>query len=52
MSKSDVAYFTATWGVGTLEPLPEDEINTGEPAYKRFRMQGEDGQSYILTVAG
>lgn len=42
----------ATWGVGTLEPLPEDDTNPGEPAYKRFRMQGEDGQSYILTVAG
>ncbi|XP_045164326.1 cyclin-D-binding Myb-like transcription factor 1 [Mercenaria mercenaria] len=42
---------TATLGVGTLEPLPEVDTVSGEPAYKRYRMQGEDGQSYILTMA-
>lgn len=39
-------------GVGTLEPLPEIDGNPGEPACKRYRMLGEDGQSYILSVAG
>lgn len=41
----------ATLGIGTLAPLPEVETQDGEPAYKRYRMLGEDGQSYILTVA-
>ncbi|KAL4226547.1 Cyclin-D-binding Myb-like transcription factor 1 [Mactra antiquata] len=43
---------TATMGVGTLEPLPEVDGSTGEPACKRYRMMGEDGQAYILSVAG
>ncbi|XP_052779000.1 cyclin-D-binding Myb-like transcription factor 1 [Mya arenaria] len=39
-----------SFGVGTLELLP-DEADDGEPALKRYRMQAEDGQAYILTVA-
>jgi len=41
----------AAFGVGTLELLA-DEPGQGEPSLKRYRMQAEDGQAYILTVAG
>ena len=31
--------------------ISNDE-DTGEPAPKRLHFQGEDGQSYVLTVTG
>ena len=36
--------------IGSLEELQAEE--TGQPATKRFRIQGQDGQSFVLTVAG
>ena len=36
--------------IGSLEELQPEE--TAEPATKRFRIQGQGGQSYVLTVAG
>lgn len=35
-----------------LQLIPEVESVDREPSVKRFRMQGDDGQSFILTVAG
>ncbi|KAH3893054.1 cyclin-D-binding Myb-like transcription factor 1 isoform X2 [Dreissena polymorpha] len=40
---------TAAFDVGTLEMLPDEPLD-GEPPLKRYRVQADDGQSYILTV--
>ena len=36
--------------IGSLQELQSEE--SGEPAMKKFRIQGQDGQSFVLTVAG